>query len=422
MEVTAFEEAFIRGARRTGLDATLTCSRGMPGNGNHVQASGAHDGFMTLLGALHMDAPWEKRIATSCFAFLSIAGFIVACCPPSISVKADASANSVADMGGQNIDLNVAPQRIVTYAPLLAPYVTIDEGMTHVFAAPKFLKTATLQTLLGRVYPSIAALKVTGRSPIPDPEQVLSWSPDFVFSLSAFSDTLRRVGFRRQVGIEFVPPQAEKSVARIWELIGAVAHKRDRTQVLMEKYTAKMSELRSMGEEFRQKPVRVLLCWGINGNWYFGARNNYFNQLIEDAGGVNLARDANVYGPAELERILSLDPEVIVILPSDDRAAPQAIYSQPQWQGFQAARNRRVYLVPSHTPFNGPLDNPPLLTWLMEILHPGTMPRLTRSVYRAIYRDTFEYDLSDDEIDSALLIAENAKSDGYERFKADGRQ
>jgi ABC-type Fe3+-hydroxamate transport system substrate-binding protein len=113
----------------------------------------------------------------------------------------------------------------------------------------------------------------------------------------------------------------------------------------------------------------------------------------------------------EAERILAMNPDIITSNPED-------LYKDPRWRGLDAVRNRRVY--GGNYIFSGyvhDIDNLPLSArWQAEIFHPSRMSAQTREKIRAHYRESYGFEMSEEEIDELLRVRENAASQGYERF------
>ena len=162
----------------------------------------------------------------------------------------------------------------------------------------------------------------------------------------------------------------------------------------------------------------MLLLNRFSGSLFVGGLTNDLNHVIESAGGINPVIQYSYFSQIGFEGILALDPTVIIVVSQDKGATIKELLNQPQLQPLKAMRQRMVYLMPSYSGYNSTIDEPLLLSWMLEILRSNTMPLITRDMYRRLYHESFQYDLSDEEIDEALRIPENSQSYGYERFVA----
>ncbi len=107
------------------------------------------------------------------------------------------------------------------------------------------------------------------------------------------------------------------------------------------------------------------------------AAGNWIPELVELAGGANVAGEAGKHSPwLEWETLKQRDPEIIVVLPCGfdlkrTRAELPALTDRPEWSGLRAVKNRRVYLADGDQYFNRP--GPRIVEAaqiLAEIIHP----------------------------------------------------
>lgn len=104
---------------------------------------------------------------------------------------------------------------------------------------------------------------------------------------------------------------------------------------------------------------------------------NWMPELVRMAGGENVLGQSGQHSPkVEFERVLEVDPEVILLMPCGfnmDRTALElnVLSSKPGWNRLKAVRHNQVYLTDGNQYFNRP--GPRLaesLEILAEILHP----------------------------------------------------
>jgi iron complex transport system substrate-binding protein len=107
------------------------------------------------------------------------------------------------------------------------------------------------------------------------------------------------------------------------------------------------------------------------------AAGNWVPELVELAGGVNVAGEAGKHSPwMNWETLRGLDPEIIVVMPcgfdiAKTRAETAALVRQPGWSKLRAVKKHRVVLTDGNQYFNRP--GPRLvesLEILAEIIHP----------------------------------------------------
>jgi iron complex transport system substrate-binding protein len=100
--------------------------------------------------------------------------------------------------------------------------------------------------------------------------------------------------------------------------------------------------------------------------------HTFIHELIERAGGINLASGDTPYPRFSREQVLALAPDIIIIT-SMERSAnfEQAKADWLQWQSLPAAKNRQIFIEDASL-FNQP--SPRLvegLEHLAQLIHPA---------------------------------------------------
>lgn len=104
-----------------------------------------------------------------------------------------------------------------------------------------------------------------------------------------------------------------------------------------------------------------------------------------------------------MEQLLAWQPDVIVTIDGNFLAT---VFSDPQWQGVKAVRDKRVYLEP-RAPF-GWVDEPPGpnrligLRWLAHLLYPRLFPEDLRAETRRFYELFYHQAPTDTQLDQLL--------------------
>ncbi len=121
---------------------------------------------------------------------------------------------------------------------------------------------------------------------------------------------------------------------------------------------------------------------------------------------------------AEAERILAMNPDVIVLRVG----SLKGFMRDARWQGLAAFHTHRVYENIALLKYDFDLDCAPLgARWIAEIAHTDRLQPKLRELIRAYFFSAYGYRFSDDEIDKILHVEENKKSASYTRFMRDER-
>jgi hypothetical protein len=118
---------------------------------------------------------------------------------------------------------------------------------------------------------------------------------------------------------------------------------------------------------------------------------------------------------SEAERILAMDPDLIILYVGD---APRFM-QDPRWRGLRAVREKKVYGSISrlyHYTFD--LDTVPLwFRWLAELAYPDRLAPKLRTLIREHYVKNYGYRFKEEELDWLLRLDENRFSVNYDRFE-----
>jgi len=150
---------------------------------------------------------------------------------------------------------------------------------------------------------------------------------------------------------------------------------------------------------------RVYLARGGRG-LETGNRGSINTEIIERAGATNVVDGGLERGGlynVSLEQVVAWNPDTIVTV---DPGVAQYIRSDASWSQIEAVRRGRVYLSP-RLPY-GWIDAPPSLNrlvglqYMARLLYPDRFSDDVRDVARGFYRQFYQVDLSEPELDKVL--------------------
>ena len=104
---------------------------------------------------------------------------------------------------------------------------------------------------------------------------------------------------------------------------------------------------------------------------YTAGKGTFITQLIERAGGYNIAADLDGYPQLSLEQVVEADPAFIILGDARYGVTPESIAERPGWGNLSAVKNGNVL------PFNDDLVSRPgprlvdALEELVKLLRPG---------------------------------------------------
>jgi len=219
-------------------------------------------------------------------------------------------------------------------------------------------------------YPEEAKTKPSiGGYHAPDVEKIVALSPDVVFVMGEIQAAYIKV--LQQAGIKVVSVEP-KTLPEILTAIGVISEaigEKERGEVLRASLARQLDEVRR--STARVPPKRVFLeIW--DAPLLTVGNRSFINDIISQAGGVNVAADRNVdYTPCDIETLYAYNPDVYIII-SHSRDDSRSFVYRPELADVAAVKNRQVFHMvddlvtrPGPRCFTG-------LAEMAAILHPET--------------------------------------------------
>ncbi len=207
----------------------------------------------------------------------------------------------------------------------------------------------------------------------PNLEKIYSLKPDFVFGIRGNpKDTLINLTKLNFNVLAYDPVNVDELLNLI-ELIGKIVDKREEAYDLINKMEEKRNSLINKAKLLPKKRVYLEL-W--NNPYMSVGENSYLNKIIEEMGGINIAKKAKGDWPIlSQEFIINENPEIIIIAYIGQNI--DEVLKRPGWENIDAVKNKSVYYI-----------NPDLLFRLGPRIVYG-MEELFNSIHSVSKVDTF---------------------------------
>jgi len=238
----------------------------------------------------------------------------------------------VRDARGVNVSLREPPRRIVSLSP------SVTEILFAIGAGPRVVGVTTFcdYPQQARKLPKVGDFSVSA-------EKVIALRPDLVIgdveaNRRAIVDLEK---LRPLKGRLFTTKGKDfRSIMEALRTVGHITGERRRAETVVASMQATLDKVRSKVPRKRHRP-RTVFVVQRDPLWVAGARS-FVDDLIEAAGGDNVGRRAGAgYRSFGLERLIALDPEVIL---STD-ATLSELRSRAVWKTLRAVRSGRVHVL-----------------------------------------------------------------------------
>lgn len=271
-----------------------------------------------------------------------------------------AAAEVLVDQVGRRVEIPAPPERIVSLMPSITEIV-FELGEGH------RLKGVTLYS---DEPPAATELPRVGSYVNPDLEKIVSLRPDLCLAVRD-GNPLQLVERLTELGIPVytIDPRNLTEIMESVMLLGRVLGAEDRARDIVGRIRTKIT---AAAQKVAQAAARPRVFFQIDASPLVSAGSNTFiDQLITQAGGINLATGPTAYPRYSWEDVLLMQPEVVII------ASMAGGYSEEElkaawrrWPEVPAVRNKRLHVVNADL-FDRP--TPRLadgLALLVDILHP----------------------------------------------------
>jgi iron complex transport system substrate-binding protein len=273
------------------------------------------------------------------------------------------TALTVTDGLGRDVTLNGIPQSIISLAP------SNTEILFAIGAGDQVIGRDTLSD-----FPEEASTVADIGSTFEalNTELIVSLKPDLV--LAAEINTPEQTKQLEDLGLTVYylknPTTLEEMYGNL-ELIAQLTGHQEEAAALIESLQARVAAVDEKIAPISSRPGVFYELDGTDPAKPFTAgKGTFITQLIDRAGGYNIASDLEGYPQLSLEQVVAADPAFIILGDARYGVTPEAIAQRPGWENLSAVKNGNV------VPFNDDLVSRPgprlvdALEELAKILRP----------------------------------------------------
>jgi iron complex transport system substrate-binding protein len=246
---------------------------------------------------------------------------------------------SIIDDLGRSVQINTAPQRIISLAP---------SNTEILFALGLEDKIVGVTSYCN--YPEAAKSKpqVSGFSQV-DVEKVVAQQPDLVLASDIHKADVIPALEKLEIKVLAIKPATLEAVMKDIQLAGNITGK---TQTATDLVSSLQKRINAVADKTAnlsaaEKPRVFYVTW--HDPIYTAGSNTMINDLINKTGGANIASDLSGYATITLETVVQRNPQVIVVMSSmgAKNTSFDYIKSEPRLQATDAIKNQHIYLINS---------------------------------------------------------------------------
>jgi iron complex transport system substrate-binding protein len=240
---------------------------------------------------------------------------------------------TVTDFQNRSVTVPKRPERIVSIGPSITEFLFALGAGPRVVGADDFSDEPAAAQQLDKV----GGIKVNF-------EKVVSLKPELVLSVKFSDGTIEKLASAGLL-VLVVDPQSVGDVARTAILLGRAVGSDGET--LARDIQKRVDDVRTKTSSAATKPrVYHEIDASDPTKIFTVGPGSYIHDLIEIAGGVNIAaRATSAYPQLSAEEILRSDPEIIVLAAADYSAKPDQVAARAGWSAISAVKNRRIVTI-----------------------------------------------------------------------------
>jgi len=244
----------------------------------------------------------------------------------------------VTDEMGRRLAVPDDPKRIVSFAPSITEIIFALDRKNRLKGVTRFSDFPPEATQL----PSI------GSYVRPDLERIVALKPDLCFATKDGNprDIVRRLA-AFHIPVYVVNPKNLEAVMETIHRIGVILNATPKANAIIHQMRSRISRVRSLVAKASKRP-RVFFQIGITPIVSVGTPT-LINELIEIAGGINLAAGPTPYPRFSREQVLALAPDVLIITSMARGARFEKVKKEwNKWPSIPAVRDHRILTVDSN--------------------------------------------------------------------------
>jgi len=274
---------------------------------------------------------------------------------------------SVTDHLNRTVTIDKAPERIVS-GYYISTSALIALGLEDKLVGIE--AKAETRPIYSLAAPQLLELPNVGTAKAFDLEGCIALNPDLVILPIKLKDQIHTL---EDMGITVIGVNPENEelmiemITMIAKLTGATNEKE-----LINYYAEKENEIKNVYAEVTAKPTVYLA--GNSSMLSTATANMYQNDLIETAGGINVANDIedSYWANISYEQLIAYHPEYIIIVPEAEYTK-EDVRKDSNLATLTAIQNNQVYEMPSDfEAWDSPVPSSILgKMWLTSILYPN---------------------------------------------------
>ena len=318
------------------------------------------------------------------------------------------------DMDGHEItiDEKVEDVYIVNMTPLPAVYAAYKGSAEGLVSVPADSLSIVEGTAFENVYPDLMEVPTNSELNI---EEIVAADPDVVFYTGGNDEAYKTLTNAGLTAVAFSTAMTQDSNAitnaNEWmEQLATVFNEEGNAQKVLdyneEAYDFIVEKTATVAEE--DKDTALVIFALADGTLTVAGGGHYSDFWLTSSGAINAAAELDKIQPVSLEQLLKWNPDKIFITNFNDKL-PEDLYNNTisgfDFSALDAVKNKQVYKIPlgSYRWYAPSNESALMLKWMASVNQPELFADMDiAEEISTFYKDVYNYELSDAELDSML--------------------
>lgn len=259
------------------------------------------------------------------------------------SSKSNGEAITIVDFADREVTFDSVPEKIVVLG-------TGDMQIIHALGG----ELVGIPTSEDIAIEDLKNVTQIGNTHTMDLEQIAALQPDVVIGDSVLNQ--KDIATIEGIGSKMILTKANSidDIMKQIQMYGQLLQKENKANELIESITNTMNEL----QEVEREHPRVLLIYGAPGTYMVALPNSLSGNILELAGGVNIASDFPSleqypqYAQLNAERIVEANPQYVFLMTHGDSESVRdgfvkEMEQNPSWNNLDAVKNNHIEVLPA---------------------------------------------------------------------------
>ncbi|MBE1555256.1 ABC transporter substrate-binding protein [Sporosarcina limicola] len=259
------------------------------------------------------------------------------------SVEKESPSVEVTDSSGQLVTFETVPESVAT----------LNSGDLDILLNLGANVTGR-PTSSGPVAAEAESIPVIGNPHQPNFEKIAEVHPTVLLAGMSFKQHAENIE-RQGTKVLYTQANSIEDIQSTITMFGELFKKQNEAEGLNKTITDKVET--AIAD--KAKPVKTLLIYGAPGTYLAALPNSLTGDLLEKAGGENIASDFPKeenypqYASLSVEKIIERNPQMVMLITHGEPEAVKAAFEEEMmknaaWKNLDAVKNGNVVILPSH--------------------------------------------------------------------------